>query len=238
MTIEAQSDPILLYDLGTKSYPDVLEFQTRLRDEKLDDGNAPDYLVFVEHTPVFTFGKNGGKENLMVSKDFLDQQGVDTVQTTRGGNITYHGPGQAVLYPIIDLTRAKIGVADFVHGLEQVMINAIDPFDIAARRDPKNHGIWVGHGKIGSVGLAIKKGISMHGLALNVDLDLTPFSWVNPCGMTDVSITSIKKESEKKSKQPSSVTMNQIKKNLISGFCQIFNMSVKESVEYAHQTTT
>ncbi len=119
---------------------------------------------------------------------------MDIVKTDRGGNITWHGPGQAVLYPVIDLEKNRIGVKDFVHGLEEIMKLTADDFNIKADRNKKNHGIWVGNSKIGSVGISIKKGISMHGIALNINPDLEAFSWIHPCGLNDISMTSLKKE--------------------------------------------
>lgn len=224
--------PVLISDLGTLPYQEVLDYQLSLRDKKMNDSDFPDYLLFVEHSPVFTFGKNGGRENLMVSPEFLQQQGVDMVDTTRGGNVTYHGPGQIVLYPIIDIGRARIGVSDFVNGLEEIMIFTLAQFGVIANRDPKNHGIWIGPQKIGSVGLSIKKGISIHGLALNINMDLTPFSWVNPCGLKDVSMTSLKHALSDQNKDEETPSMAEIKEKMISGFGQIFNLPVKESKDY------
>lgn len=222
----AKEREILFTDLGLMHYNQALSRQIETRDEKLKNPHLPDHLFFVEHPPVFTFGKNGGRENLMVSDAFLDQNGVETVQTRRGGNITYHGPGQAVLYPVIDLNRAGIGVADFVTGLEEIMKNTLLYFNLKAGRDARNHGIWINNSKIGSIGLAIKKGISMHGLALNINPDLTPFSWVNPCGLKDVSITSVEKELSGTNLHITDISMAAVKEKLIDNFCNTFNIQV------------
>ena len=211
-------------DLGILEYNDTLKLQEATRSAKVENDLEPDRVFFVQHPPVFTLGKRGGLENLMVSKDFLDKKGIQTVQTNRGGNITYHGPGQAVLYPIVDLEQAKIGVADFVTGLEEGMLRTVGEFNVEAKRDPKNHGLWVGDRKIGSVGLSIKHGISIHGLALNVNLDLTPFTWANPCGLSNVSMTSLEKEIPSKGEIPS---METIKDRFKEYFCTIFKYKEK-----------
>ncbi len=178
-------------DLNTLDYKKALDLQLSFLNAKTNNPLEPDRLLLVEHPQVYTLGRRGGKENLIVSEEFLSSHGIKIVQTDRGGNITFHGPGQAVLYPIIDLVRAGIGVADFVHGMEEVMKQTVKKFNISADRSEKNHGLWVKNKKIGSVGISIKKGISIHGLALNVCLDLTPFSWINPCGLENVAMTSI-----------------------------------------------
>jgi lipoyl(octanoyl) transferase len=163
----------------------------------------------------------------MVSEEFLISQGIEIVQTDRGGNITFHGPGQAVLYPIVDLARAKIGVADFVHGLEEVMKQTVSDFGISSDRDPKNHGLWVGRKKIGSVGISVKKSISIHGLALNVCPDLTPFSWINPCGLENVAMTSIAMETSDTTREKNGTDlMDRVCRLFSHHFSKIFNITI------------
>jgi lipoyl(octanoyl) transferase len=156
---------------------------------------------------------------------------VALVQTDRGGNVTYHGPGQAVLYPVVDLEQARIGVTDFVYGLEEIMGLTAKDFGVCIHRDPRNHGMWKDSKKIGSVGLSIKHGISIHGLALNVSMDLTPFSWINPCGMSGVSMTSLEQELKEQGLPCPPLPMESIKETLITYFCQWFHFHpVKECV--------
>jgi lipoate-protein ligase B len=150
--------------------------------------------LFLEHPPVFTLGRRGGRECMLVSEEFLEKSGIQVIQVERGGNITYHGPGQLVVYPIVDLQTARIKVVDFVHGLEEVMLNTAAHWGIAAERNPANRGIWAGPRKLGSIGIAVRRGISFHGLALNVQTDLTPFSWIQPCGLKDVGMTTMQQE--------------------------------------------
>lgn len=209
-------------DLEVLEYRRALNLQTGLRNAKIQDRSLPDHLFFVQHPPVFTFGRRGGRENLIRPDIFLEQQGIDMVQTDRGGNITYHGQGQAVLYPVVDLERARIGVADFVFGLEEIMGRTAQDFGVAINRDPRNHGMWKGSKKIGSVGLSIKHGISIHGLALNVSLDLTPFSWINPCGLSQVSMTSLEKELCPFPTKESHISMAAVREKFVAYFCRVF----------------
>lgn len=212
-------------DLGLMKYQRALDLQISILQSKMDKTIMDDYIFFVEHHSVYTLGKRGGENNLMVSRKFLDSKKIDLVQTDRGGDITYHGPGQAVMYPIIDLEKNKIGVKDFVHGLEEIMKRTAQDFDIDADRNKKNHGIWVKDSKIGSVGISIKRGISFHGLAMNINPDLEPFSWINPCGLFNVSMTSIEKEI-KSYEASNHVSMEQIKNAYIKYFSSVFNFTV------------
>nr|WP_319392377.1 lipoyl(octanoyl) transferase LipB [uncultured Desulfobacter sp.] len=213
-------------DLGIRKYIQVLDIQTTARDEMIRNSDLSDRVIFVQHPAVYTLGKRGGRENLVVSEQFLAERGIEIVQTARGGNITFHGPGQAVLYPIINLDRSRIGVADFVYGLEEIMMRTALKFGVEAGRDPKNHGLWVGDRKIGSVGLSIKKGISIHGLALNVCPDLTPFTWINPCGLANVAMTSLERENKNPAFDPKA-SMEEAKDLFFTFFCEIFNFNVR-----------
>ncbi len=219
----------LFRDLGVLEYKKALDLQTKTLQAKIDKTIDEDYIFFVEHQRVFTLGRRGGRENLTVSKKFLSAQNIDIIQTNRGGNITYHCPGQAVMYPVIDLEKNKIGVKDFVYGLEEIMKLTANDYGINADRNKKNHGIWVGNAKIGSVGVAIKRGISMHGLALNVNPDIKPFSWINPCGLSDISITSIEQETDqsKAVEKNYDVSMDRIKNSFIKHFSSVFNYIIR-----------
>lgn len=177
-----------LLDLPLTPYEDAHELQQRLVAARADGTLDRDVVILVEHPPVYTLGKNGGRENLVVSEDFLAERGISVVQTERGGNITWHGPGQLVAYPITHLQQAGLGVKAFVEGLEKVMIDTLAALGVAAVNDEDNRGVWVGPDKIGSLGIRVRRGVSFHGLALNICPDLTGFSWINPCGLT-VAIT-------------------------------------------------
>ena len=175
-------------------YRKAWELQSEIVSARVKGIIDRDIILFLEHPLVFTLGRRGGLDHLLVSEEFLNTSGIPIVQVERGGHITFHGPGQLVVYPIVNLKTHGIGVVDFVEALEDIMIATVKTWGIAADRNPANRGIWIGNNKLGSIGLAIRKGISFHGLALNVNVDLTPFSWIQPCGLQGVSMTSMKQE--------------------------------------------
>lgn len=180
---------------GRMAYTDALVLQHRLVRARHAKVLGSNLLILLEHPPVFTLGRRGGLENLRVSSTFLDQNGIPIVQAERGGNITFHGPGQLVAYPIMDLETSKMSVEDLVGRLEKTMIRTARSWGIAADLNPINRGIWIGDRKLGSIGIAIRKGITYHGLALNVNLSLEPFGWINPCGLQNVGVTSMQQAS-------------------------------------------
>jgi len=179
-----------LVGLGVIDYPAAYALQAALVSRRRSPG-VEDLFLIAEHPSTFTLGRRGGRENLMVSESFLAERDIPLVHIERGGDITYHDRGQLVLYPIVHLHGAGQSVAGYVHSLEEVMLRLAALCGVVACRDPRNHGIWVGDEKLGSVGIAIRHGIAFHGLALNVDIDLQPFSWVNPCGLAGVKMTSL-----------------------------------------------
>ena len=181
-------------DLGLIEYREALKLQEKLVAARVNKSVSNDFILFQEHPAVFTLGRRGGLDHLLVSEAFLQEAGIPVVQIERGGFITYHGPGQLVVYPIINLHARRLGVKDFVAAMEEAMLQTARYWDIAATRNPLNRGIWVGTQKMGSIGIALRKGVSFHGLALNVNLDLTPFSWIQPCGLQGVATTSMRKE--------------------------------------------
>lgn len=189
-------------DLGRVPYRDAWELQLQLIRGRDSGRLEQDVVLMVEHPPVFTLGKRGGRENLLVSEELLEQSGIPIVQVERGGNITYHGPGQLVVYPIVHLPGLGIGVVDMVDRLEEVMIRICNAWSISAQRNPLNRGVWVGKKKIGAIGIAVRKGISFHGMALNVNTDLRPFCWIQPCGLAGVAVTSMKAETGREIPMP------------------------------------
>jgi lipoyl(octanoyl) transferase len=205
-----------LVDLGLSVYRATYNLQVALA-EKRKNGEIADLFLVTEHPGVFTLGRRGGRENLTVSEQFLEKRGIPLVHIERGGDITYHGEGQLVLYPILHVRQAGLSVSDYVFLLEEVMIRLAARFGVTAGRDPRNHGVWVLNKKLGSVGIAIRHGVSFHGLALNVNLSLEPFSWVNPCGLKGVEMTTLSRECGR------DVTLSMVKmylKDLLSGLFQ------------------
>jgi lipoate-protein ligase B len=184
----------LCCDLSTLDYEQGLDLQRRIAAAKGGGGFSDDVLLVVEHPPVFTLGRRGGLENLCVAPAFLASRRIPVVQVERGGNITYHGPGQLVVYPIVALSRRRLSVMQFVDRLEEVMLRIAADWGIRAGRDERNRGVWVGNDKLGSIGINIRRGVTFHGLALNVCNDLSPFSWIHPCGLEGVSMTSMEQQ--------------------------------------------
>ena len=175
-------------------YTDAQALQQKLvaaRQRKIID---TDVVLWLEHFPVFTFGRNGGLNNLLLEPEMLEKKGISAVKSERGGDITFHGLGQLVVYPVIDLEDSRLDVPGYVRMLEEVMILTARDFDVEIHRQQGKPGVWVDNRKIGSIGIAIQKGITFHGMALNVNLDLTPFEFINPCGFTNITMTSIEKE--------------------------------------------
>ena len=205
-----------LVDLGVIDYAAAHSLQLQLVEKRHQGLIDDDFFLATEHPSTFTLGRRGGRENLMVSEEFLLQNHIPLVHIERGGDITFHGPGQLVLYPILHLRQAGLSVVDYVYCLEEVMIGLAAACGVVATRDARNHGVWVGERKLGSVGIAIRHGIAFHGLALNVNLDLTPFSWVNPCGLSGVRMTTLSLESGRE------VELNAVKLYLIGQLTHIF----------------
>ena len=207
-------------DLGWTDYAAAHDLQLGLV-EKRRRGVVGDAFLVTEHPATFTLGRRGGRENLMVSETFLREKGIPLVHIERGGDITFHGPGQLVIYPILHLREAGLSVTDHVFRLEELMVRLAAVVGVTAARDPRNHGVWAGGKKLGSVGIAIRHGISFHGLALNVCLDPTPFSWVNPCGLTGVGMTTVSRELGRE------VSLAEVKEALPGILAEVFHRDIK-----------
>jgi len=184
----------LCIELPATGYREAWSLQSDLVAARKDKSIETDVVLLLEHAPVFTIGNNGGMNNLTVSKKSLEKAGIPLIRVERGGDITFHGPGQLVMYPIIDLHAARLSVLDHIEKLEEVMIRISQDWGIRAQRNPANRGVWIGKNKLGSVGIAIRRGISFHGMALNVNLSLEPFGWINPCGLQEIAMTSMEQE--------------------------------------------
>jgi lipoate-protein ligase B len=180
----------LLLDLPVIAYGEVLELMRGLVAAKVA-GDLPEILILVEHEPVLTMGRRSAEGDLKVSRDCLRETGIDLYQVERGGLLTYHGPGQLVAYPLLDLKRLELGVVDLVGRLEAAIMETLARFGVSARRIEGQRGVYVGADKIASVGIAVKRSVSYHGLALNCDPDLSHFDLITPCGLTGIRMTSL-----------------------------------------------
>lgn len=181
-------------DLGLMGYGEAHAIQLRCVDDQHHNADAQETILLVEHPPVFTLGRGGSNASLLMTREEIEAKGAEIRNVERGGDVTFHGPGQLVVYPIINLRKRTLSVTDFISALEGFMLETAADFGVAACRDRRNRGIWVGDNKIGSVGIRIRHGISFHGLALNVNLTIEPFSWIQPCGLQGVGVTSLELE--------------------------------------------
>ena len=176
--------------LGTVSYDEGLQLQERCV-ETLRSGSGPEHLLLLEHPHVFTLGRGADNANILASQEQLESNEVEVRETGRGGDVTYHGPGQLVGYPIISLKPDRCDVHRYVRDIEEVMIATIAEFGIVGTRIPGLTGVWVGDEKIGAIGVRIARWITSHGFALNVNTDLSYFKMIVPCGITDKGVTSL-----------------------------------------------
>jgi len=172
-----------LRDLGRVPYAEAFVLQQQFV-ERRKRGEIPDQLLIVEHPHVVTMGRNAHDENLLCAPELLDRAGIEFHRTDRGGDVTYHGPGQIVGYPIFDLREWKRDVVAYVRGVEQVLIDALAEFGIAAGREAGATGVWTEQGKIAAIGVHISRWVTSHGFALNVATDLNYFRYIVPCGLT------------------------------------------------------
>ncbi|MEJ5348866.1 MAG: lipoyl(octanoyl) transferase LipB [Desulfosoma sp.] len=180
-----------LVDLGVLDYDQALQLQHRCVDARNLGVLDRDVFFLLEHPAVITCGRRGGTEHLCVPSSVLKAHGVRVLSVERGGSITYHGPGQLVGYPIVHLPSAGWKAVEWVTALEEVMIRTAARFGVKATRNTRNRGVWVGDKKLGSIGIAVRHGVSFHGFALNVNNSLEPFGWIHPCGLENVSVTSL-----------------------------------------------
>jgi lipoyl(octanoyl) transferase len=198
------SDEILVKRLGTVAYLEAWELQKELAEQRRR-GEVPDVLLLLEHPPTYTRGRRSKPAELPMGVDWYEAQGIEVHDTDRGGLVTYHGPGQLVAYPIVDLSAYVDDIHAYVRGLERVMIGALGEAGVPAQTIEGLTGVWTQGDrpptlsprparKIGSIGLHVSRGVTTHGLAVNVDNDLQPFEWIVPCGIQGVAMTSLARE--------------------------------------------
>ena len=204
---------IKIIDLGFLDYKNSWNYQKELQ-KKVLIGDCSDSIIFVEHDSVYTFGKNSDKSNLLISKDSK----IKIYETERGGEITYHGPGQIVCYPILNLKNFKQSVTWYMRALEEVIIETLKLLNIKATRKDGLTGVWVKDEKIGAQGVRMSKWVTMHGFALNVNTDLRFFNDIIPCGIKDFGVTSIEKIIGKEQ------DLSLVKEHILVSFAKVFNI--------------
>ncbi len=220
-------------DLGMHRYKDVWDYQERLLKENVDikianrqnntDTKTTNHLLFVEHLPVFTLGKSGHKENVLISDEEMEQKGIEYFHINRGGDITFHGPQQIVGYPILDLDNFKPDLGWYLRSLEEVIILTLADYGIEAGRSKGETGVWIDadipgrERKICAMGIKCSRWVTMHGFAFNVNTDLAYFSYIVPCGIENKQVTSLEKELGYK------LDMEEVKQKVKQHFEQVFN---------------
>jgi lipoyl(octanoyl) transferase len=186
-------EPIVCARLGQVPYDEARKLQKRLEAARQADA-VPDTLVLLEHPPVYTKGRRSTADELPMGEEWYRLQGIEVAETDRGGRVTYHGPGQLVAYPIVSLRPYGDDVHEYVRNLERVMIGALAEHGVEAGLREGLTGVWVGERKIGSIGVHVSRGVTTHGLAVNVSNDLQPFEWIVPCGIEHCQVTSLSRE--------------------------------------------
>jgi lipoyl(octanoyl) transferase len=234
---------IVFRDLGIMRYEQAWEYQENLlqqnlliksaaRDQNIDPLNTTTrhYLLFTEHLPVYTLGKSGDKENVLLTEEELKQKGIAFFHTNRGGDITYHGPGQIVGYPILDLEKFETDIGKYLRNLEEVIIEMLNEYGITGERSKGETGVWIDPGvpgkerKICAIGVRCSRWITMHGFAFNVNTDLGYFNHIIPCGIQNKQVTSMEKE------LGHTMDVEEVKEKIRNNFQKIFNAEIVSEV--------
>jgi lipoyl(octanoyl) transferase len=215
--------PLRIEDLGRRPYAEVLELQRELRRRRIEGELDEDVLLLVEHTPVITLGRGTRPSSLPIAPAELERRGVQVFEVERGGDVTFHGPGQLVGYPILDLRGHRQDLHWYLRSLEDVLIQALGALDIEADRNPGLTGVWTAGRKIASIGIHVKQWVTLHGFALNVTTDLDPFDLIVPCGIRQVVMTSVAAELLR---ADSEALMGEVRGRVVGAFCEVFGFSV------------
>lgn len=230
---------IIVHDLGLVDYQNALDYQLQLFNQIIDIKlknrknntkiETDNHLIFVEHPNVYTLGKSGDINNLLLNKNELDDKKIQFFNTNRGGDITCHGPGQIVCYPILDLDNFFTDIHKYLRFLEETIIRTLNDFGIVSERSQNETGVWIDSDlvfsrKICAMGVKASRWVTMHGLALNVNNDLSYFENIIPCGISNKSVTSIQKETGR------NISLNQVTKIITQHFIEIFSAELVEGV--------
>jgi len=208
-------------ELGIEGYSEIFSLQESINGARRK-GTIPDTVIILEHHPCFTVGRTGGFEHILVSTEVIEEWGIRVYETDRGGDVTYHGPGQVVCYPIIDLSDYGRDAHVYVRKMEELLIRTLASFGIVADRKVRYPGVWVGPAKIGAVGIGIRNWVTMHGVSLNVYPDMRPFSLIVPCGISTLGVTSMKKLLGYK------VEITEVRQEIRKQFSGIFDIELED----------
>ena len=210
---------LVIRDLGRLDYRAAWDMQLKTH-AAVAEGRTVPTLLLVEHPPVITFGRKGGRQNLLADPAALAAQGFSLYDIERGGDVTYHGPGQLVGYPILPIGRA---VRSYLRKLEAVMVQVLAEYGVTGEGSPGYAGVWVGDEKVVAIGVAIKRNVSFHGFAMNVSTDLSHFSYIVPCGIADKGVTSLNQLLGRP------VTLTEVKPKLLKAFADVFDMTLQSA---------
>jgi len=225
------SEMCVVYKVGLVEYGEAYQLQKRLQRKRLD-GEISDVLLLLEHPPTLTIGRSGTLENVLASREQLTQEGISLFFIERGGDVTYHGPGQLVGYPIIDLSKRGKDIHRYVHDLEDVLMRTLKDFSITAARDESHAGVWVQQQEVAAIGVSIRRWVTMHGFALNVNPNLEHFSFINPCGLSDRKATSMSQLLGRE------VPMEAVIKQIVAHFSEVFETRIEIGSPKALKGTT
>jgi lipoate-protein ligase B len=218
-------EPCLLFRMGVVEYGRAWDLQKRLHALRTRQ-EIPDILLLLEHPPTLTIGRSGSLNNVLASPERLKEMGIALFLIERGGDVTYHGPGQIVGYPIMDLRKREKDIYRFVTDLEEVMIRSVGDFSVEAGRDPGHRGVWAGDRELGAIGISVRRWVTMHGFALNVTTNLEHFSLINPCGFTDRQATSMAA-----CLSTGDVSREAVAERLVSHFAAVFDVDLVPATE-------
>ncbi len=219
------SKNLLYSDLGFIDYKTAWDLQTQTFDKRVA-GTTDDTFFMLEHPNTYTLGKTADKNNLIGSKEFLESKGISVYEIDRGGDITYHGPGQIVGYPIIDLKNWKQDTHLYLRNIEEVIIKVCNHYGLEAGRKEKYTGVWIGERKICAIGVKISRWVTMHGFAFNVNTELSLFNGIIPCGIKDKEVTSLEKEIGKK------IDIQEVKLKILEVFANQFNYNKVDNIKF------
>jgi lipoyl(octanoyl) transferase len=216
---------IQLFDIGLQSYNNVWNLQKNLFNEVTQNRNQ-NYLILTEHHPIITLGKSSDGKNIVTNQNILESNNIDVIEIDRGGDVTFHGPGQIVGYPILNLNEFKKDINWYLRSIEEVIILTLRHFGISAGRIKDFTGVWINNQKICAIGIKVTRWITMHGFALNVSTQLDYFNHIVPCGLSDKTVTSMQEVSKH------DFLLKSVKQSICESFKTVFNVEIKKR-EYA-----
>jgi lipoate-protein ligase B len=220
---KSSEQSLWVINAGILGYEDAWYLQHGLKNARLEE-KVGDTLILVQHPPTITLGRRGKEDNILVERDALKREGIELFVTDRGGDVTFHGPGQLVGYPIISLSGQGLSVSQYMRRLEDVIMRTLKDVGIIAKKIPHTIGVWVGEKKIASLGVRVSQGVTTHGFALNITNDLRPFQFINPCGMKGLQVTSLREILGE------DVSCAYIENILVTHFSQVFQIRIGETV--------